>query len=315
MKQFLGFKVTPAYGEHKVQDGGVAGTELAAAPDELAEGAVGIFAILNSGKLALVDSAAEFLDVKEFIVARGLAKGCVITDTIERKSLQVEKSPAVNGVKRVVTISAIPTNLPAGTLVEVGIVDNNVRVTTDTRVRRASYITKAANETAATIATALAASVNKKNFMVDATAPANDLVLTAKVAGKNFSAFVDEGLAIANVTVTTKQVKAGGDIATLEALQLDCHGYQGGTRRGNGETGDVADYNTIDKSQTSQILYNISWTGTTVRSAVATDAVALRHKRLYLAIPTGAAAITTLDSMLVAAAQEEVAAQAEEAGA
>ena len=313
MKNFLAFKSAPAYGQHKVQDGGVAGTELATSPDELAEGAIGIFAISNSGKLVLVDANADFLDVKEFIVARGLAEGCLITDTIERSSLKVEKGAAAAGVKKVVTLSAIPANLPANSLVEVGITNNNTRLEIEKRTKRSSYITKAANESAATIAAALVASINKKNFMVDASVSGSNIVLTAKEAGKNFHAFVDEALS-ATITVTTKPVIAEGDVATLQKLETDCIAYAGKTRMDDLELGDTKPYSTIDTSEDSFVLYNIAWLGTTIRTAVATDAVALRPKRLYLAIPTGASAIATVDGLLTGAALEEVAAQAEEDG-
>lgn len=310
MKQFLAFAGgTLIYAASKA-DALVA----AATPDTLADGAIGLFARSGTdGKLILVDAAADFADVKGFVVARGTATGAILSDEIERKTLAVDKNAAVAGTQKVVKIQNIPANLPKGTVVEVGVTDKTSTITTDYRVKSGSYTTTVANQAASVIAAGLAASINKKDVPGTAVADGNDLSFTVD-AGKDATLFTRENLDGATVAVTTPAVNPEGDVASLEALRLECEGYQGRTNYVDRTTGPTKDTDNVIAAG-NHVVYNLTWTGTTTRLAVATDAVASRFKRLYLAIPTGATAITTLDTLLVGAAEEEVAAQAEEVGA
>lgn len=311
MKQFLAFKGGALiYAQHKT----FTAAEVATSPEQLADGAIGIYAKDGTtGKLILVDAAADFADVKDFVVGRGTVNGFIISDVIERKTLNVKKAAAVAGTQKVITLSGIPANLPKGTVVELGITDKTATVMTDYRVKRAQYKTTVANQAASVIATGLVASANKKQIPGVAAVSTNDLTFTV-TTGKDAHLFIGEGLDGATIATTTAPVTPEGDVASLEALRLECEGYQGRTNYVDRTTGPTKDTENVISAGT-HVLYTLGWTGTTTRVAVATDAVASRFKRLYLAIPTGATAITFLDTALLAASEEEVAAQAEEVGA
>lgn len=326
MKQFLAFKGGALiYAQNKV----FATNETAAAPDELAEGAIGIFSRSGTtGKLTLVTAAAGLLDVKGFIIARGLAAGAIISDVIERKSLAIEKYTAVSAVAKVLTLGGASSAFLGGSATNVigdtagvTVVDTSKNIKSDWKVKNYEVTLTAANMDAAAIAALLVTKINNDpNRVVQASTSgattAGVLILTAKTAGKTFDAHGTVGTRteLTTKTVTTAPVKGEGTLANLQELQLECHGYQGGTRRGDGRLGDLKDYNLIDTSASSHVVYTLNWTGVVNRMGVPVDAKAERFKRLFLAIPTGASAIAAFDTLLVATALEEVAAQAEESG-
>lgn len=312
MKQFLAGK-NVAYAASKTD----ALTNTALSPDTLAEGAIGVYAKSGTnGKLILVDAAADMLDVKEIFIARGLAAGSILSDAIERKNLKVEKTAAVAAVAKGMDINGIPDDLAAGTLVELVVVNTTPTITTDWKVKRYSYRTIAANEPSSTIIDALIAIVGAHAQAIVITDNADPiLAVDAKDAKTNFDAYVEIGeTRTIRGTVASEAVRSIGTAAGMKFLQTDADAYQGKTRYIDRTTADLGDSNQVTDG-TTYVTYNLGWDGTTRRLGVPVDATAHRFKRLVVAIPTGGAAIASLDAILAPAAMEEVAAQAEEAGA
>lgn len=325
MKQFLAAKDSDLiYAQHKT----FTLDEVATDPGDLEEGAIGVYAIGDAGKFILIDAAADFLDVKKFYIARGLAAGCILSDEIERKSVDIEKAAAASGVAKVITLGGSNSALMAGDATNaigdtagVVVVDNSFTRTFEWTTKAYEVKLPTANMTAAAIAALLVAEINAdpKRIVEASTSgatTAGTLILTRKVTGKTFdvNGLEETRTASPSKTITTQPVKAIGTVTNLEALQLECHGYQGGTRRGDGVLGDTASYNQLDAAINDYILYHFRWIGHNIRTGVPNSSNAERFKRLFLAIPTGSPAITAFETILVAAAEEEVAAQAEEQG-
>lgn len=308
MKQFLAFKGgTLIYAASKA-DAAVAAT----APEDLADGAMGIFAIGNAGKLVLVDAAADLADVERIIFARGLAVGAKLSDEFSRDTLRVEKQAYVASAAQVVTVSGIPATLPAGTTVTVQITDSSSTIPHEWKWKNHEYTTVAANETAATISAALAAKITAKSTVATAANSAGNLVITAKAGVKNISVSTI-GLTGSTVATTTQPVRSQGSTDRMTALQLECEGYDGRTNYTDRLTGPTKDSNLVEAG-VNYVVYNVSCVRRNIRIAVPQEGTD-RFLRVYLAIPTGATAITTLDTLLTASALEEVAGQADEVGA
>jgi hypothetical protein len=337
MKQFMGFKASATavpFGTNA--DPTAIG---ATSPEKLGTALPGLYGKVNgTGKLIAIDAAAKFLDVKSFVIARGNAKGmnpldtddtaegATLSDEIDRKTLTVEKYPHTTGVAKVITLGGAASNLiggvtpaPANSIAGVTIVDNSPTIMSDWKTR--TYEVKAAGLDAKAVADALVIKINAdpaRLVTASATGAAatGALVLTHRTKGKTFDAHGTDETVCANCpkVVTTQPAREDNSIAGVRELELECHGYQGGTRRGDGQLGDILPYTQIEIDTVKGcVVYHLTWERQVNRQGAPVDAKASRFLRLYLSVPSGnAAMIAALDILLTAAVQEEVAAQADE---
>lgn len=319
MKQFLATKAAVIYAQNKV----FTTNETAPTPADLADGALGIYAVGSNDKLSLVTAASGLADVREFVIARGTPTGVapMVTDAIERNEHFCFEKAAYNaGSAKVITFggpsSALTggnTTIIAGSIAEVEVVDHSPRLQQDFKVKTYAYSTKVANENTATIAAGLVAAINAdpNATVVASTTGATTggtLILTAKVIGKPFEArMMEDSITVASSkTVTTTPVNAFGTFAQMRELEVECEGYQGRTNYVDRTVGPTVNL-TQTEAGVNYGVYYISWVGIIRRLGVATDQVAERYKRLYLAVPSGATGATTLDALLLVVAKSQLA--------
>lgn len=333
MKQFMGFKASATavpFGTN------AAPTAIGAtSPEMLGTAIPGLYAKANgTGKLIAIDAAAKFLDVKSFVIARGNAKGsnpldtddtkegATLSDEIDRKTLTVEKYPHTVGVAKVITLGGAANGLiggvvaPANATAGVTIVDTAPTIMTDWKTR--TYEVKPAlGATGPAVATALAAKIMADpNRLADAAGSGETLVLTHRTKGKTFDAHGTDLTICENCAkvVTTQPVREDNSIAGVRELELECAGYQGQTRRGDGQLGDILPYTQVEiDDPNGVIMYHLTWERSVNRQGTPVDNKASRFLRLYLSVPSGnTAMIAALDALLSAAVQEETPAQADE---
>jgi len=344
MKQFMGFKAAPAatvFGTNAHPD---ATTTIASSPEMLGTGIPGFYGKRGvggylggpggEGELIMLKVAGDFTDVKSFYVARGNRKdsnpndtddtkeGAILSDEIDRKTLTVEKYLYNAGAAKVLTLGvlagdnliggvAAPANATAG----ITIVDHSPTIMSDWKTRTYE-VRPATGATAAAVATALAAKIMADpNRLADAAAATTTLVLTHRKKGVDFDAHGTDETLCQNCTkvVTTKPVRVDNSIAAVRELELECHGYQGGTRRGDGQLGDILPYTQVEiDDPAGVVIYHLTWERKVNRQGVPVDANASRFLRLYLAVPTGNGTMqTAIETILTLALNEEVATQGE----
>jgi len=342
MKQFMGFKKDAA----AIVNGtnGAVGAAGATTPEMLATAVPGIYGIGATGKLIMIDTAAKFLNVKSFLIARGNAKGsnpldtndtaegAIFSDEIVRKNLTVEKYLPINTIDsvplakaKVITLGGANSNLiggvtpaPANAVAGVTIIDTVPNIMTDWKVR--TYEVKAAGLDAAAVALALANKIMADpNRLVDAVAvgatTAGALQLTHRKIGITFDAHGTDGTVCENCAKTIVQpVRAEGTVANLRELELECAGYQGQTRRGDGQLGDILPYTQIEiDTLKGCVVYHLTWLREVNRQGTPVDNKASRFLRLYLAVPAeNIVMIPVLDTLLLAATQDDAGASADQ---
>jgi hypothetical protein len=324
MKQLMGFKsnaTATLLGTNALPDA-VGG---ATSPEKLGTALPGVYARdKTTGKLIMIDTPAKLAAVDSFLIARGnpkdsnpndtndTAEGATFSDEIDRRNYTIKKYLAVTGVAKVVTLGVLGGNnliggavTVAGAMAGITIVDTSPNIMTDWKVR--TYEVKPAiGADAAAVATALAAKIQADpDRLVDAAAATTTLVLTHRKKGLIFDAHGTDGTVCEGCTkvITTKPVSVDNTVLSVRELEIECAGYQGVTRRGDGQLGDILPYSQVDIDAVGGfVVYHFAWERNVQRQGVPVDARASRFLRLYLAVPTSSAAmITAIDTLFAAA--------------
>jgi hypothetical protein len=338
MKQFMGFKVGAATLKAFGTNADPTAVAPAVSPEQLGAGMIGFFAKANNtGLLIPLKAAGDFIDVKSFYIARGnalgsnpndtndTAEGATLSDAIDRKTLTVEKYLKADGIAKEIQLGGAANNLIGGAVTIAGasaavtIVDTAPNIHTDWK-SKTYEVFPAVGADAVTVAGALAVKIMADpDRLVDATpknaGAAGVLSLTHRVKGKTFDAHGVEGTvtATATKTVPVPPVRQDNYPATIKELELECAGYEGVTRRGDGQLGDTLPYTQVDPSAVHFVTYMLSWERQVNRQGVPVDAKASRFLRLYLAVPTtNTGMITDIDTILTLAVNEEIAGQGDE---
>jgi len=327
MKQFIGFKANATaklLGTNAVPDtiGG------ATSPEMLGTALPGAYGISKTtGLLIPLPDNTALLTVDKFVIARGNPKdsnpndtddtkeGATISDEIDRRNFTVKKYVAVAGAAKVITLGSTGNNLVggvntvAGATAGVTIVDTAPNIMTDWKVR--TYEVKPAIGSSGTVvATALAAKIMAdSDRLVDAVGTGETLVLTHRKKGLAFDAHGTDGTVCEGCAkaITTKPISVDNTVASMRELELECAGYQGNTRRGDGQLGDILPYTQVDidaatSTPSGFVVYHITWERNVQRQGAPVDARASRFLRLYLAVPSfSAGMIAGLDALFGAA--------------
>ena len=323
MKQLMGFKANATaklLGTNAVPDtiGG------ATSPEMLGTALPGAYGISKTTGLLvpLVDNAA-LLAVDKFVMARGNPKdsnpndtddtkeGATLSDEIDRRNFIVKKYLPVAGAAKVITLGSTGNNLiggvntVSGAMAGVTVVDTSPNIMTDWKVR--NYEVKPAVGSSGTVvATALAAKIMADpDRLVDAVGTGETLVLTHRKKGLTFDAHGTDGTVCEGCakTITTKPISVDNTVASIRELELECAGYQGVTRRDDGQLGDILPYTQVDidagtSTPSGFVVYHLTWLREVNRQGTPVDNKASRFLRLYLAVPMfSAGMIAGLDAL------------------
>lgn len=320
MKQFLSFNKVGTYGGTNAVPATASG---ALSPEMLGAGLIALYGIDKAtGKLDLLTTNAEFNAIKEFVIAKGApigadpaASGAVLSDVINRATVSFVKYADAAGAAKVMTLTgtgASPATV-AG-VAGVTIIDTSPNIISDWKSK--TYEVKVnVGDTNTVVATALKAKIDAdKNAIVTVAAGTGVLTLTAKKVGVTFDAHGTEGSVCENAVkaVTVQPVKPIGSLTGVQALELDTFGHEGGTRRGDGQLGDILPMSHIASGDAPFTIYMVTQERSVNRQGTPVDNKATRFLRTYLAIPTANAAMITAFNAIIAAAMVAAPASIEE---
>jgi len=321
MKQLMGFKSNATAKLLGTNADPVAATTPATSPEQVGTALPGAFGVDKStGLLIPLPNNTELLKVDKFVMVRGnpkdsnpldtndTAEGATISDEIDRRNFIVKKYLPVAGAAKVITLGSTGNNIiggvntVSGAMAGVTVVDTSPNIMTDWKVK--NYEVKPAIGSSGTVVvTQLVAKIQADpDRLVDASPNGEMLVLTHRKKGLAFDAHGTDGTVCEGCakTITTKPISVDNTVASIRELEIECAGYQGVTRRGDGQLGDILPYTQvdIDAGVNGFVVYHLTWLREVNRQGTPVDNKASRFLRLYLAVPKDSLAmVTSLDAL------------------
>ena len=256
-------------------------TDLTTVP----EGTIALFSLSN-GSLLTAAPTSNF----SIVVGRAIGKMPLMFPEVDVKSLQVTKASYEAGKKFTAKIT-VPTP-EKGSHYTVVIVKKG---TVFNERSNWTFTTMATSTTAADVAKQIVSQINgnKYNLGVEASNTGGAITITALEAGKDFEVLGADNLSDVVPTEVTHGKKAKLDKADIQDLASRCAGGKGFNYTGEDGKEIYPGYPEV-VSEDQYVLYTLRFAVPRV-SAKQRDEVV--YQIVHIAVPVGAEAITTLDTV------------------
>lgn len=250
------------------------------------EGTIALFS-LKDGSLLTAAATSNF----SIVVGRGTNKMPLVFPEVDFKTLEVSKASYEAGATFTAKIT-VPTT-EKGTDYTVVIIKKG---TVFNERSNWTFTTRALTTTAADVAKEITAQINgnKDQLGVGATYSGGAITITATEAGKDYEVLGSDGLMGVDPTSVTHGKKAKLDKADIQDLASKC-------AAGKGFNDVYADGDSIypgypeTVSESQYVLYTLRFAVPRVYAKQRDEVV---YQLVHIAVPVGAACITTLDTVL-----------------